>query len=292
MKDGLFAKLKGYSLYALLAAALIISAVFAAKLKKPDEKPVVIYRSSSVAAEEQSEVPNSSKSRSAKKSSSKKSADSKVTTTKKPKETTVKTTTSKPPKTTAVTTAKAHEEEVIIYFPIDINLVTFEELTAIDGVGESTASAILGLREKLGIISNMEQLLEVSGIGESRLEMLKGYLYVSEEDYIPIVSEEPQTTAVTEAPQTVTEVMTSADVTVTSEQPVTLPTEPMRQQVNINTADKQELIEKLLISEELADKILEMREVLGGKYESYLQLIYIKDISNEFLTELKPYIIT
>jgi len=290
MKDGLFAKLKGYSLYALLAAALIISAVFAAKLKKPDEKPVVIYRSSSVAAEEQSEVPNSSKSRSAKKSSAKKSADSKVITTKKPKETTVKTTTSKPPKTTAVTTTKAHEEEVIIYFPIDINLVTFEELTAIDGVGESTASAILGLREELGIISNMEQLLEVSGIGESRLEMLKGYLYVSEEDYIPTVSEEPQTTAVTEAPQTVTEVMTSADVTVTSEEPVTIPSEPMRQQVNINTADKQELMDKLLIEEELAEEILLVREQLGGQYENYLQLLYVKDITKTFLAELKEYI--
>ncbi|MBQ9541629.1 helix-hairpin-helix domain-containing protein [Ruminococcus sp.] len=290
MKDGLFAKLKGYSLYALLAAALIISAVFAAKLKKPDEKPVVIYRSSSVAAEEQSEVPDSSKSRSAKKSSAKKSADIKVTTTKKPKETTVKTTTSKPPKTTAVTTTKAHEEEVIIYFPIDINLVTFEELTAIDGVGESTASAILGLREELGIISNMEQLLEVSGIGESRLEMLKGYLYVSEEDYIPIVSEEPQTTAVTEAPQTVTEVMTSADVTVASEEPVTIPSEPTRRQVNINTADKQELMDKLLIEEELAEEILLVREQLGGQYENYLQLLYVKDITKTFLAELKEYI--
>ena len=45
-------------------------------------------------------------------------------------------------------------------FPIDVNLVTFDELTAIDGVGEKTAKDILSLRDSLGVISDMDQLLE------------------------------------------------------------------------------------------------------------------------------------
>ena len=48
---------------------------------------------------------------------------------------------------------------------------------------------------------------------------------------------------------------------------------------------------KLLIDEELAEMILDVREQLGGRYESYLQLLYVSGISKEFLSELKEYII-
>lgn len=304
MNDGLRKKVKEYWLYTVLAAALLISAVISAQLRKSDNKTVVVYKASS--EEDTSAEENSKRDSRASSYTKKKKAETtttsknKVTTAKKPAETTKKTTkatTSKPVKTTI-----SSEETITIYFPIDINQVTFDELTAIDGVGESTAGAILGLRDELGRITYMEQLLEISGIGENRLEHLREYLYVAEEDYSPPAEEKPAeetpaATAVTDAPQverpaetTVTEITSTETSISTAEITVSSP-ETERQQVDINTADKQELMEKLLIDEELAEMILDVREQLGGRYESYLQLLYVSGISKEFLSELKEYII-
>ncbi|WP_294488812.1 ComEA family DNA-binding protein [uncultured Ruminococcus sp.] len=303
MNDGLRKKVKEYWLYAVLAAALLISAVISAQLRKSDNKTVVVYKASSeedTSAEEISKRDSRASSYTKKKKAeTTTTSKNKVTTAKKPAETTKKTTkatTSKPVKTT-----RSSEETITICFPIDINQVTFDELTAIDGVGESTAGAILGLRDELGRITYMEQLLEISGIGENRLEHLREYLYVAEGDYSPPAEEThaeetPAATAVTDAPQveipaetTVTEI-TSPETISTAEITVSSP-ETERQQVDINTADKQELMEKLLIDEELAEMILDVREQLGGRYESYLQLLYVSGISKEFLSELKEYII-
>lgn len=80
--------------------------------------------------------------------------------------------------TTTITTQAPAE------FPIDINLVTYEELLQIKGVGDVTARAIIDFRESHGVITNMDMLIEISGIGESRLNLLKEYLYVSESDCV------------------------------------------------------------------------------------------------------------
>ena len=54
--------------------------------------------------------------------------------------------------------------------PININTATVVELVeALDGVGEVKAAAIVALREQLGNFVNLEQLLEVKGIGSATL---------------------------------------------------------------------------------------------------------------------------
>ncbi|MCO4837874.1 MAG: helix-hairpin-helix domain-containing protein [Oceanospirillaceae bacterium] len=54
--------------------------------------------------------------------------------------------------------------------PININTATVVELVeALDGVGEVKATAIVALREQLGSFVNLEQLLEVKGIGSATL---------------------------------------------------------------------------------------------------------------------------
>ena len=63
---------------------------------------------------------------------------------------------------------------------LDLNTATREELEALPGIGEVKAQAILDYRAEHGAFSSVEELLEVSGIGEKTLAGL--YEYVKVED--------------------------------------------------------------------------------------------------------------
>ncbi|WP_297552006.1 ComEA family DNA-binding protein [uncultured Corynebacterium sp.] len=56
---------------------------------------------------------------------------------------------------------------------VSLNSATAEELTELKGVGEVTAQAIVAYREEHGGFKDVEELLEVSGIGPAKLEQLK-----------------------------------------------------------------------------------------------------------------------
>ncbi|MBR5497688.1 MAG: ComEA family DNA-binding protein [Clostridia bacterium] len=53
---------------------------------------------------------------------------------------------------------------------ININTATVEELTALSGVGEKKAQAIVDYRNENGYFTSVEELTNVSGIGEKTLE--------------------------------------------------------------------------------------------------------------------------
>jgi competence protein ComEA len=57
--------------------------------------------------------------------------------------------------------------------PVDLNRATEVELDALPGVGPATAAAILAHREEIGRFASVEQLLDVRGIGEAKLEQLR-----------------------------------------------------------------------------------------------------------------------
>ena len=56
---------------------------------------------------------------------------------------------------------------------INLNLSTAEDLESLPGIGEVLAQRILEHRESNGPFTSVDQLLEVSGIGESRLEDIR-----------------------------------------------------------------------------------------------------------------------
>lgn len=62
---------------------------------------------------------------------------------------------------------------------ININTATWEELTALDGIGEALAKRIVEYREQNGAYSSPEELLEVPGIGEKRLQAIRDQIVVS-----------------------------------------------------------------------------------------------------------------
>lgn len=57
--------------------------------------------------------------------------------------------------------------------PVDLNVATEAQLDALPGVGPATAAAILAHRDEVGRFSSVDELLDVRGIGEAKLEQLR-----------------------------------------------------------------------------------------------------------------------
>ncbi len=71
--------------------------------------------------------------------------------------------------------SSAAEEEII-----NINTADAEELEKLSGIGPATAAKIIEYREKVGIIRSVDELLNVSGIGEKKLEAIRDKIKLSD----------------------------------------------------------------------------------------------------------------
>lgn len=63
---------------------------------------------------------------------------------------------------------------------ININTADAEELETLPGIGPATAAEIIEYREKVGIIRSVDELLNVSGIGEKKLEAIRDKIKLSD----------------------------------------------------------------------------------------------------------------
>ena len=65
--------------------------------------------------------------------------------------------------------------------PLNLNTATLEELAQLPGIGEELARRIVEYREGSGPFETLEQLMEVSGIGEGKFAAMEGWITVEEE---------------------------------------------------------------------------------------------------------------
>jgi len=61
---------------------------------------------------------------------------------------------------------------------IRVNHATQEEIENLPGIGPSKAQAIIEYREENGLFQSVEDLLDISGIGEKTLENMRDYIHV------------------------------------------------------------------------------------------------------------------
>ncbi|MBL0432563.1 ComEA family DNA-binding protein [Aeromonas hydrophila] len=73
--------------------------------------------------------------------------------------------------TTTVTAAKESGK-------VNLNTANINELTALKGIGEKKAQAIVDYREKQGKFTTVDQLADVSGIGPATLEANRDMIIV------------------------------------------------------------------------------------------------------------------
>ena len=62
--------------------------------------------------------------------------------------------------------------------PIDLNVAEAQQLETLPGVGPSTAAAILDHRRTVGRFSSVDELLDVRGIGEAKLDAIRDLVTV------------------------------------------------------------------------------------------------------------------
>jgi competence protein ComEA len=62
--------------------------------------------------------------------------------------------------------------------PVDLNTADAEALDTLPGIGPATAAAIIEHRGKVGTFTSVDQLLDVPGIGEAKLEALRDLVTV------------------------------------------------------------------------------------------------------------------
>lgn len=279
MKEKIIALLNEKGLYIVLGVMLAAAAVTGICMQNDKSASVIIYSNSRNDYEY---------------SDSDISVESGKSSTKSSSGTTEKTTTTQ---TERAQDSSETQTDEPTQFPVDINYVTREQLMEINGIGEVTADKIINYRSEIGVIYNIDILINISGIGENTLALLKEYLYVSESDYRDIEeyteTQEPVQTQVTSADTervyTEKPPETTAAISSTTVQTTTT-AEPVMQCVNVNEADAEEISEKLLIDIELAQSIVEVREKIQV-YTNTLELLYAKGMTESKLAELWDYII-
>jgi competence protein ComEA len=62
--------------------------------------------------------------------------------------------------------------------PVNINTASADELDTLPGVGPTTAEAIIAYREQNGPFTSVDQLLDVRGIGDAKLEQLRNLVTI------------------------------------------------------------------------------------------------------------------
>ncbi len=160
---------------------------------------------------------------------------------------------------TADTNSETEESQII---PLELNTASASELTEINGIGEATAQKIVEYAEKVGFTS-VDDLLYVSGIGKSKLELIRPYVYVDLNYFTGTYPETENTD------------------NVSSETAEIYP-------VNLNSCTKEDLMQLPGIDEQTAENILNLRSEIG--YFIKIEELFYVPLTNDQFNQILPYV--
>ena len=190
-------------------------------------------------------------------------------------------------KETSVSTSKSisssSDSSISISFPISLNEITCEELTYIDGIGIKTAQKIIDYRNAIGYFTSRYQLLEINGIGESKMNTIMQYTFIDGEDLnysqdSSVGNEEYQEYNVPNDDYYNNEDNVPQDIPNSVEYPI-----------NLNTATLEELCSIPSVDTSIAQEILSLRDTIQYFSNPY-ELLYTDSISEDFLSQIIDYI--
>lgn len=182
------------------------------------------------------------------------------------------------PVTTSTEPPETVTEQVTEVIFIDINTAGAEELMKLDGIGEVTAYEIINYRELYGGFDNIEEIMNVYGIGEAKFANIKDYIYVQNPVYH--VEEEPE-----EIPEPEPEVITEESEEVTEPEITLDDIAP----ININTAGIEELMFLPNVDEQIAQDIISLREQIHGFSHVY-ELLYVEKLTQNQVAEMVEFV--
>lgn len=61
---------------------------------------------------------------------------------------------------------------------VNVNTASAHQLERLDGIGKTTAAAVVEYREKNGYFRSVEELLNVNGIGSKKLDKIRGNITI------------------------------------------------------------------------------------------------------------------
>lgn len=74
--------------------------------------------------------------------------------------------------------ANAYFPEASVQYPLNLNTCTAAELMTINNIGEARANAIIAYRDYLGGYTSVDQLKNISGIGDAIFASIEPYVTV------------------------------------------------------------------------------------------------------------------
>lgn len=83
-----------------------------------------------------------------------------------------------PPEASPAPTEVPVLEEVLVEKSVDLNQASLEELDRLPGIGPALGQRIIDYREQNNGFYDIEEIMEVSGIGEKTFQKLEPYIYV------------------------------------------------------------------------------------------------------------------
>lgn len=185
-------------------------------------------------------------------------------------------------KTTALYTIMTTTTTISIPLYIDLNTADAETLCLLDGIGEKLSEEIIRYREENGKFNNIEEIMNVHGIGEKIFDNVRDFIYVIDPVYpVDEPERENEDIKVEEPPPEIEpepDPETEPELTLDDVIPIEL-----------NSADIELLMLLPYVDESIAEKIIELREGINGFSHPY-ELLYVEELTREQVAEIIEYV--